>query len=88
MKLPRYPEGLFHRGHSGRRFGAADMPILRELRDCYRRMLAALQELRAEETEAGSLLAFDVIQRELNGKFEACGQVLATLERTAPAWRP
>lgn len=88
MRLPSFPKGMFDGGHSGRRFGASDMPMLRELRSCYQRFLKAADELRAEPASSGELLALSIIQGELRAKYDACGRVLSLLEHTPAGWRP
>ncbi|MDZ3799831.1 MAG: hypothetical protein U0T03_13685 [Xanthomonadales bacterium] len=88
MKLPRYPKGLFYAGHSGRRFGAADMPVLRAMRETYRRFLDRLPEVMAGETDPAMLLAGATVKASLEADYAACGNVLALLERTPTGWRP
>lgn len=88
MKLPRNPKHLFDPGHSGRRFGVSDLPMLREMRGCYRRFLAAADAMRAEPAAPAELLALAVVRADLTAKYEACGRVLSLLERTPAGWRP
>ena len=71
-----------------RRFGAADMPRLRAMRDAYRSLLDKVPEVMAGETEPAMLLAGATIKAELEAAFDACGRVLSQLERTPARWLP
>ena len=88
MKLPKRPKGLFHAGHSGARFSASDMPMLRSLREAYARMLPHAKAMQAEETDPGGLLAAATVVGQLQDFYDATGEVLALLERTPHGWRP
>ena len=88
MKLPRYPKGLFYAGPSGTRFGASDIPILRAMRDAYRKIIDTARSIDWSQEGPGMVLAAATITTELQAKFDACGRVLDMLERTPPGWRP
>lgn len=88
MKLPRYPKHMFDRGHSGRRFSASDMPMLRSLRDAYEKILRAISEIDWAAEGPGMMLAAAKVRREIEEERRAAGRILSMLERTPPAWRP
>lgn len=88
MKLTKWPPGLFYAGHSGKRFGASDMPGLRAMRDVYRSFLDKLPEVLVAETDPAMLLAGATIKADLEAKYTACGHALDMLERTPSGWRP
>lgn len=68
MKLPRYPKDLFYAGHSGARFGAKDIPILRSLRDVYRRLIEKVRAIDWSDEGAGMALAAATVTAELEAK--------------------
>jgi len=88
MKLPRYPKGLFDRTHSGKRFSASDMPLLRSMRDVYASLLQKISAIDWSEEGPGMALAAARIRRDLEEKRRVTGRILTLLERTPPAWRP
>lgn len=88
MKLPRYPLGMFDPGHSGRRFSASDMPMLRSMREVYADFVRRAREIDWAAEGPGMALAAASITAELEAKREAAGRVLDMLERTPPGWRP
>lgn len=89
QRLTQWPPGLFHPGHSGRRFSSSDIPTLRAMRDAYRVFLDALPGVVADcQADPGMLLAAATIRADLQANFQACGRALDLLERTPPAWRP
>lgn len=88
MKLPKHPNGLFYAGHSGKRFGASDMPILRAMRDTYRKLIDTARSIDWSKEGPGMTLAASNITAELETKFATCGRILDMLERTPPGWRP
>jgi hypothetical protein len=60
---------------------SSDLPILRSLRDAYRKILDAANDLKKEENDAGQLLAICTIIDEVQDKFERVGKQLSRLER-------
>jgi hypothetical protein len=79
---------MFYAGHSGTRFGAKDIPILRAMRDTYRKFIETARSIDWSQEGPGMVLAAATITAELQAKFDACGNVLDMLERTPPGWRP
>lgn len=88
MKLPRYPSGMFEHGHSGPRFSASDMPLLRSMREVYSRLLQRVRGIDWAAEGPGMALAAASVTAELEAKRQAAGRVLDMLERTPPGWRP
>lgn len=88
MKLPRNPKGMFDRGHSGRRFSASDVPLLRDLRDFYAKMLRTIAEIDWSAEGPGMPLAAAKVSRDLEDSRRAANRILRMLERTPRAWLP
>jgi hypothetical protein len=88
MKLPRNPKGMFDRTHSGRRFSASDMPMLRSLRDTYAKILRTISEIDWSAEGPGMVLAAARVRHDIEDKRRTLGRVLSLLERTPPVWRP
>lgn len=88
MKLTKRPKELFHGGHSGRRFGASDLPKLRAMRDAYRSLIATAREIQSTEKDPAMLLASATVIASLQACYDSCGQALDLIERTPPNWRP
>lgn len=78
MKLP---EGMFD---PGRRFTSEDVPAVRQMRQVYRQILLAAEAESKAETKLPALLALARIKAELLAKVDACGELLARLERLPP----
>jgi cysteine sulfinate desulfinase/cysteine desulfurase-like protein len=88
MKLRKYPKGMFGGHPSGRRFGSADLPLIRAMRDAYRKLLDAVHTIDWQAEGPGMLLAAATLTAELEAKHRACGEILDLIERTPPSWRP
>lgn len=64
-----------------RKPSSSDLPLLRVLRDAYRKMLEAARECRSEEKDPGMHLAWATVTDEIQTKFEAVGIRLSQLEK-------
>ncbi len=68
-----------------RKSSHSDLPLLRSLRDVYRRLLDQTNALKAGETSMAMLLAYCVIIDDLQANFDRVGKVLTQLEHTPPS---
>ena len=58
-----------------------DLPALRSSRDAYRDLIGAANNLKANETDVGMLIAYATVLDQLQADFDRCGRALSKLER-------
>lgn len=88
MKLPLSPSGLFDPGHSGRRFGSSDVPVLELLVDVYGGLLDTARTMDWDAEGPRDHQAEASVIADIESRIAFSNRVLTLLRSTPEAWRP